>query len=160
MSRFKISGIVRVCLDTTYFTKNWKHCSKIIFNCVNSVVDQFLIKVLLKKRDLWICEQCMRPIEQCIIIWKLTSQKKKKCQNAKHWGPKTQSKQVLNIVIMLKSSLPCQIFCQHLLLFFFFLCVRVYIYILKVNLVLLKSYYNIKVFRPTSISIIHQVPSR
>ena len=30
----------RVCLDKIYFaeTENWKHCSKIIFKCVNSTV--------------------------------------------------------------------------------------------------------------------------
>ena len=31
-------GILRVCLDTTYFCWNWKHCSKIIFKYVNSIV--------------------------------------------------------------------------------------------------------------------------
>ena len=31
-------GIFRVRLDTTYFAKNWKHCSKIIFKYVNSVM--------------------------------------------------------------------------------------------------------------------------
>ena len=28
----------RVRLDTTYFTENWKYCSKIISKCVNSAV--------------------------------------------------------------------------------------------------------------------------
>ena len=31
--------ILRVCLDTIYFAKNWKYCSKIIFKCVNSTVE-------------------------------------------------------------------------------------------------------------------------
>ena len=26
---------LRVRLNTTYFAENWKHCSKIIFKCVN-----------------------------------------------------------------------------------------------------------------------------
>ena len=30
--------LFRIRLDTTYFAENWKHCSKIIFRCVNSVV--------------------------------------------------------------------------------------------------------------------------
>ena len=29
---------LRVCLDKTYFAENWKHCNKIIFKCVNSIV--------------------------------------------------------------------------------------------------------------------------
>ena len=31
-----------VCLDTTYFIENWKHCSKTIFKWVNSTVEPIL----------------------------------------------------------------------------------------------------------------------
>ena len=36
----KWPNILRVRLDRTYFaeTENWKHCSKIIFKCMNSIV--------------------------------------------------------------------------------------------------------------------------
>ena len=30
--------VLRVCLDTAYFAENWKHCNKIIFKYVNSIV--------------------------------------------------------------------------------------------------------------------------
>ena len=42
----------KVCLYRTYFfeTENWKHCSKIIFKCVNTLWDQFLIKNYWKMR--------------------------------------------------------------------------------------------------------------
>ena len=35
---FYILTLLRVRLDITYFTENWKYCSKIIFKCVNSIV--------------------------------------------------------------------------------------------------------------------------
>ena len=35
----------RVRLDTIYFVENWKHCSKIIFKCVNSAV-RLIFKLL------------------------------------------------------------------------------------------------------------------
>ena len=54
--------ISRVCLDTTYFAENWKHCSKIIFKCVNNTRDPFLMKVLLKKEVCGSYEQCTGPI--------------------------------------------------------------------------------------------------
>ena len=41
---------LRVHLDTVYFAENWKHCNKIIFKCVNSVMKPFLMKKLLKKK--------------------------------------------------------------------------------------------------------------
>ena len=33
---------LRVCLNTTYFIENWKHCSKTIFKWVNSTVEPIL----------------------------------------------------------------------------------------------------------------------
>ena len=38
--------------------ENWKHCSKIIFKCVNSIVDPFLMKKLLKNVICETRQQC------------------------------------------------------------------------------------------------------
>ena len=66
--RFKFSNIffslepfiLLVCLDRTYFTEteNWKHCSKIIFKCVNSTVGPIFNEKIVKKWYLWIRKQC------------------------------------------------------------------------------------------------------
>ena len=54
---------LRVCLDRTYFaeTENWKHCSKIVFKCVNSAVGPIFNEKIDKKWNLWV-----RVHEQCI----------------------------------------------------------------------------------------------
>ena len=39
-------------------TENWIHCSKIIFKCVNSTVNPFLMKRLIKRGVCGIREQC------------------------------------------------------------------------------------------------------
>ena len=39
----------KVCLDWAYFCWNWKHCSEIIFKCVNSVVGPIFNKKKLMK---------------------------------------------------------------------------------------------------------------
>ena len=51
---------LRVCLDRTYFaeTENWKHCSKIIFKCVNSAVWPIFNEKVAEKWNLWVYEQC------------------------------------------------------------------------------------------------------
>ena len=41
--------IFRVCLDTAYFTENWKHYSKIIFKCMNSTVWPIFNKNFVEK---------------------------------------------------------------------------------------------------------------
>ena len=38
---------------------NWKHCSKIIFKCVNSTVRPIFNEKVVQKWNLWVCEQCM-----------------------------------------------------------------------------------------------------
>ena len=48
-----LNARLRVCLDTAYFTKNWKHCSKIIFKYVNSAVEPIFNKNFVEKRGLW-----------------------------------------------------------------------------------------------------------
>ena len=47
-----------VCLDRTYFaeTENWKHCSKIIFKCINSTVGPFFNEKVTEKLNLWVHE--------------------------------------------------------------------------------------------------------
>ena len=39
-------------------TENWKHCSKIIFKCVNSTVGPIFNEKIDKKWNLWVREQC------------------------------------------------------------------------------------------------------
>ena len=45
-----------VCLDRTYFaeTENWKHCSKIIFKCVNSTAGPIFNEKVAEKWYLWV----------------------------------------------------------------------------------------------------------
>ena len=47
---------LRVRLDRTYFVKikNWKHYSKIIFKCVNSIVKSIFNEKIAEKWYLWI----------------------------------------------------------------------------------------------------------
>ena len=51
---------LRVYLDRIYFaeTKNWKHCSKIIFKCVNNTVGSIFNEKVAEKYNLWVREQC------------------------------------------------------------------------------------------------------
>ena len=46
-----MNGEIKVCLNRTYFaeTENWKHCSKIIFKCVNSAVKPIFNEKIDKK---------------------------------------------------------------------------------------------------------------
>ena len=41
-------------MDRTYFAKNWKHCSKIIFKCVNSTVRFIFNEKVVEKWNLWV----------------------------------------------------------------------------------------------------------
>ena len=43
-----------MCLDTAYFVEKWKHCSKIIFKYVNSVVRPIFNESFVEKRGLWV----------------------------------------------------------------------------------------------------------
>ena len=53
-----VVGVVsfRVRLDRTYFaeTENWKHCSKIIFKCMNSTLRHIFNEKVAEKWDLWV----------------------------------------------------------------------------------------------------------
>ena len=39
-------------------TENWKHCSKIIFKCVNSAMGPIFNEKVAEKCNLWVHEQC------------------------------------------------------------------------------------------------------
>ena len=45
---------LRICLETAYFAKNWKHYNKIIFKCINSVMRPIFNESFAEKRGLWI----------------------------------------------------------------------------------------------------------
>ena len=53
LSRY-LTHTLRVCLNIAYFAKNWKHCSKIIFKYVNSVVKPIFNEKVVEKWDLWV----------------------------------------------------------------------------------------------------------
>ena len=68
--------------------KTEKHCSKIIFKCVNSTVKPIFNEKDAEKWNLWVREQCMRPT--CGWKWVEKSnfsaiKKKKKGRNANVW---------------------------------------------------------------------------
>ena len=81
-----LAGIYRVCLDRTYFveTENWKHCSKIIFKYVNSIMRPIFNEKIDKKWslwDLWIVHLCTvhkRPVNSC--GWRKKKKKEEKTQ--------------------------------------------------------------------------------
>ena len=52
-------------------TENWKHCSKIIFKCVNSIVGPNFNEKVTKKWDLWVPYTIHGPTE---LIKRLKSQ--------------------------------------------------------------------------------------
>ena len=70
---------LRVCLDTAYFAKNQKHCSKIIFKCVNSVVGSIFNESFGKKKVCGSCEQYTRPTgkDRNMLLQKKKKKKKK-----------------------------------------------------------------------------------
>ena len=69
---------IRVYLDTSYFAENWKHCSKIIFKCINSTVRPIFNESFAEKRGHGSREQCTKPTENALALLKRASQKKKK----------------------------------------------------------------------------------
>ena len=76
-------------------TKNWKHCNKIIFKYMNSVVGPNFNENFVKKRGLWVSWTVLG------THWTATecaSQKKKK--KRPDAGRKTQSKRVLSQIFL------------------------------------------------------------
>ena len=59
-----LDSTFRVCLDITYFaeTENRKYYSKIIFKCVNSVVEPIFNEKVPETWNLWVYEQCMNAL--------------------------------------------------------------------------------------------------
>ena len=68
---------LRLCLDITYFAKNWKHYSKIIFKCVNSVMWPIFKEIFGEKEVYGSRKQCPRPTGKDRNMFL----KKKKTQN-------------------------------------------------------------------------------
>ena len=74
-------------LDKTYFaeteTENWKHYSKIIFKCVNSIVWPIFNKKVAEKWNLWVRKQCISALFTLKSQQnRLFKKKKVKTQNA------------------------------------------------------------------------------
>ena len=90
----------RVCLDCAYFCWNWKHCSEIIFKCVNSAVGPIFNKKLLKSV---ICRtvnsahmHCSQLTKSTIAGWtKKKEKKREKRRGETHTPLSLQSEQSL-----------------------------------------------------------------
>ena len=78
----------------TYFTKNWKHCSKIIFKCVNNVVWPFFNESLGEKEVYGSRKQCTRPTGKDRNMFLKKKKKKPKCR---HWNVDSVSKWILSL---------------------------------------------------------------
>ena len=63
-------------LDTAYFTENWKHCNKIIFKCVNSVVRPIFNENFVEKNVCRSHEQYTEPTKKII-----KKKSRRKCLN-------------------------------------------------------------------------------
>ena len=86
----KSKCILKVRLDTTYFTENLKYCSKIIFKCVNNIVGPIFNEKVAKSEFCRSRKQCMDPLVctvPCLFCWceQCTDKqsKKKKMQSLK-----------------------------------------------------------------------------
>ena len=59
-------------MDTVYFAENWKHCNKIIFKCVNSIVRPIFNEKIVEKWGLWVprtvhgTHWCVNSAQQCM----------------------------------------------------------------------------------------------
>ena len=58
LQKRSFTHIYRVHLDWAYFCWNWKHCSKIIFKCVNSIMGPIFNEKVVEKWNLWVHKQC------------------------------------------------------------------------------------------------------
>ena len=52
------------------FTENWKHCSKIIFKCVNSVMGSIFNEKVVEKWSLWVL-WTVHGTHGCEMWWKV-----------------------------------------------------------------------------------------
>ena len=77
-----------IYLDRTYFAEieNLKHCSKIIFKCVNSAVRLIFNEKVVEKWSLWVREQCTGALftnssrNRAWSSWNVCQKKKSKTQ--------------------------------------------------------------------------------
>ena len=83
-------GLYWVRLDWTYFCWNWKHCSKIIFKCVNNAVWPIFNEKIAEKWNLWIRKQCTNTL---FIVEKSTSAAEQKKKKKKIHTTKMQAQQ-------------------------------------------------------------------
>ena len=81
--------------------KTEKHCNKIIFRYVNSIVESIFNEKVDKKWYLWVCKQCTNALftieKVSLYCWK---QKKKKSCNmfcAQTWTQNAQTKHTLSV---------------------------------------------------------------
>ena len=78
-------------MDITYFAKNWKYCSKIIFKCVNSIVWPIFNESFGEKEVYGSRKQCPRPTKKDKNMF---LKKNPKCRR---WKADTVSKQILSL---------------------------------------------------------------
>ena len=102
--------LFRVYLETVYFAENWKlknvnwkHCSKIIFKCVNSTVEPIFNEKVAKKWSLGVHEHCIEPTSvHCALKKSQKSRLKKK--KGKTWKRRHGKRKTrfLNALLILK----------------------------------------------------------
>ena len=79
-------------MDTTYFAKNWKYCSKIIFKCVNSVVWPIFNESFGEKEVYGSHKQCPTPTGKDRNMFL-----KKKKPKMRRWNADSVSKRILSL---------------------------------------------------------------
>ena len=114
----KSKCILKVRLDTTYFTENLKYCSKIIFKCVNNIVGPIFNEKVAKSEFCRSRKQCMDPLVctvPCLFCWceqctnrqsqkEMLLPKKKKMPKRKMLKPFQLSKYSLSHRIIINSG--------------------------------------------------------
>ena len=131
---------LRVCLDWVYFVEtenwNWKHCSKIIFKCVNSIVRPIFNKKVAKKCNLWDREQYTYAL---FTVDKVNNCGLKKKKRGKRGEKRRRGFQLkANSHLISNFSLLCAKFLAKLGLVCICRC-RVYLYVKTVNFNILKT---------------------
>ena len=95
---------LRIHLDIAYFAENWKHCSKIIFKCMNSVMELiFNEKVARKKKVCGSHEQCTGPTGMycpplILLVWTIHWQTKSK----RNTSPKKKKVKTLDMKVFIR----------------------------------------------------------
>ena len=95
----KMALTLMVRLDTAYFTENWKHCSKIIFKCVNSAMRPIFNESFVEKRGLWVLWIVYGTYWKNTLLAEMRfSNKKKKERKTQTLGHGCVSKRILRMV--------------------------------------------------------------